>query len=74
MYIDIEIYKGDDNIFVATCSELNLCSHANTQDEAVEKLKENILYFLENSQVLADAKAEVEFSVKFYSSRNPQIH
>lgn len=74
MYVDIEIYRGDDNIFVAACPELNLFSHAETQDKAVEKLKKDILHFLKNSQTFADAKEDIEFSVKFYSSRYPQIH
>ena len=74
MYIDIEIYRGDDNIFVAACPELNLFSHGETQDKAVEKLKKNILDFLEKSQTFADAKEDIEFSVRYYSSRHPQIH
>lgn len=74
MYIDIEIYRGDDNIFVAACPEFNLFSHAETQDKAVEKLKKNIQHFLENTKVFSDAKEDIEFSVKFYSSRYPQIH
>ena len=74
MYIDIEIYRGDDNIFVAACPQLNLFTHAETQDKAVERLKENILFFLKNSQTLADVKEDIEFSVRYYSSRHPQVH
>lgn len=74
MYIDIEIYRGDDNIFVAACPEMNLFTHAETQDGAVAKLKKDIIHFLENSKTLAAAKEDLEFSVKFYSSRSPQIH
>lgn len=74
MFIDIEVYRGDDNIFVASCPELNLYSHAQTQDEAIDRLKTNILDYIRNSKIYADAKNEVEFSVRFYSSRRPQIH
>ena len=74
MFIDIEVYKGDDNIFVASCPELNLHSHAPTRDEAVDKLKTNILDSIRNSKVYADAKEEISFSVRFYASRRPQIH
>ena len=74
MYIDIEIYKGDDNIFVAACPELNLFTHAETQDKAVEKLKENILHFLENSKNPGDPGENAEFNVRFYPSRRPRTH
>jgi len=74
MFIDIEVYKGDDDIFVASCPELSLYSHAPTQDEAVNKLKVNILDSIKNSKIYADAKDEIDFSVSFYSSRYPQVH
>ena len=74
MFVDIEVYKGDDNIFVASCPELNLHSHAATRDEAVDKLKFNILDYIRNSKIYADAKEEIEFSVRFYSSRHPHTH
>lgn len=74
MYIDIEIYRGDDNIFVAACPELNLYSHAKTQDAAVRKLKKNILEFMENSKTSTETKKDIEFSVLYYSSHYPQIH
>lgn len=74
MYLDIEIYRGDDNIFVAACPELNLFSHADTQDEAVEMLKQNILHYMEQSQTLADTREDIEFSLRYYYSRLPQTH
>ncbi|MBL7069500.1 MAG: hypothetical protein ISS34_06555 [Candidatus Omnitrophica bacterium] len=74
MFIDIEVYRGDDDIFVASCPELDLYTHAPTQDEAVSKLKLNILDSIKNSKIYADAKDEISFSVCFYSSRFPQIH
>ena len=74
MFVDIEVYKGDDNIFVASCPELNLYSNAATRDEAVDKLKFNILDSIRNSKIYADARDEIEFTVRFYSSRRPQTH
>lgn len=74
MFIDIEVYKGDDNIFLASCPELNLYSHAPTRDEAIDKLKSNILDYIRNSKIYADAKEDIKFSVRFYSSRHPQTH
>ena len=74
MFIDIEVYKGDDNIFVASCPELDLHSHAPTRDEAVDKLKFNILDYIKNSKIYSDAREEIDFSVRFYSSRYPYAH
>ncbi len=74
MFVDIEVYKGDDNIFVASCPELDLYSHATTRDEAVDKLKFSILDHIRNFKIYADAREEIDFSVRFYSSRHPRIH
>ena len=74
MFIDIEVYKGDDDIFVASCPELDLYSHANTRDEAVDRLKLDILDYIKNSKIYVDARDEVSFSVRFYSSGQTQIH
>ena len=74
MFVDIEIYKGDDNIFVANCPQFDLYSHAVTQQEAIDKLKFNILDHIRNSKIYTDAKEDIQFSVCYYSSRWPQIH
>ncbi len=74
MFLDIEVYKSDDNIFVASCPELDLHSHAPTRDEAVDKLKLNILDCIKNSGLYKEAREDVDLSVKFYSSRFPHTH
>ena len=74
MYLDIEIYKGDDAIFVARCPQLELFSHAGTQEEAVEKLKKDIAKFLDNSGDLSEANEEINFSLHYYSRGKAQIH
>ena len=74
MFIDIEVYKGDDNIFVASCPELELYSRALTREEAIDRLKFNILDYIKNSQAYSDARQEIEFSVRFYPSRYPHTH
>ncbi|MDO8489194.1 MAG: hypothetical protein Q7S42_03680 [Candidatus Omnitrophota bacterium] len=74
MYVDIEVYRGDDNIFVAACPELNLFTHAKSQKAAVKKLKKNIRDFFTNQDDLEDAKREIEETAHFYSSRVPQSH
>lgn len=73
MYVDIEVYRGDDNIFVAACPELNLFTHAKSQKAAVKKLKKNIRDFFTNQDDLEDAKREIEETAYFYSSRVPQV-
>lgn len=60
MFIDIEIYRGDDNIFVAACPELNLFSHAKTQEEAVEKLKKSIREVMDDPELSDDAAGDVK--------------
>ncbi|MFH1753928.1 MAG: hypothetical protein ABH875_07070, partial [Candidatus Omnitrophota bacterium] len=60
--------------FVASCPELDLHSHATTRDEAVDKLKFNILDSIRNSKLYSDAKDEISFSVRFYASRYPYTH
>ena len=74
MFLDIEVYKGDDNIFVASCPELGLHSHGPTRDEAVDKLKFNILDYIKNSRLYKEAREDIDFSVRFYSSRFPHTH
>lgn len=46
MYVDIEVYRGDDNIFITRCPELNLYANGKTQKEAVAKLKKKITEFI----------------------------
>lgn len=45
MYINIEIYRGDDNIYITRCPELNLYANGKTQKEAIAKLKKKISEF-----------------------------
>lgn len=74
MYFDIEVYKGNDNIFVAVCPELNLFGHGNTQQEAVEVVKSNIEKFLSHSAEFAEVKYEIDQTARFYSSGSAQVH
>lgn len=39
MYINIEIYRGDDNIYITRCPELDLYANGKTQKEAIAKLR-----------------------------------
>jgi hypothetical protein len=42
MYINIEIYRGDDNIYITRCPELDLYANGRTQKEAIAKLRKII--------------------------------
>ena len=74
MYADIEIYRGDDNIYITRCPELNLYANGRTQREAVLKLKKKIVKFLRKSDSFTDAKKDIDYTIHYYSSRFPQTH
>lgn len=74
MYTEIEIYRGDDNIYITRCPELNLYAKGNTQREAVLKLKKKIAKFLRKPDSFANAKQEIDCTVHYYSARFPQTH
>jgi len=42
LYIDIEIYRGDDNIYITRCPEYNVFANGKTQKEAIAKIKKKI--------------------------------
>ena len=74
MYANIEIYRGDDNIYITRCPELNLYAKGNTQKEAVLKLKRKIAKTLNKPNSTADAKKDIDYTIHYYSSRFPQLH
>ncbi len=74
MYANIEIYRGDDNIYITRCPELNLYANGNTQKEAVLKLKRKIAKALRKSISSVDAKRDIDYTVHYYSTRSPQTH
>lgn len=47
MYFDIEIYKSDDNIYIACCPELDLFANGDTQENAAAKLRRKISDFID---------------------------
>ncbi len=73
MYISIEVYKGDDNSFLATCPELSLFSNGETEQEAVDRLKEDIVSHLYSSRKRC-TDVEIKTSRHLYRSGRPQVH
>ena len=74
MYANIEIYRGDDNIFITRCPELDLYANGKTQKEAVLKLKKKIAKFMDKSDSFLDAKQDIDHTAHYYSTRFPQTH
>jgi len=74
MYTNIEIYRGDDNIYIARCPELDIYTNGSTQREAVWKLKKKIAKFMAKSDSFIDAKEDIDYTVHYYYSRFPQTH
>ena len=74
MYANIEIYRGDDNIYITRCPELNLYTNGKTQKEAIAKLKKKIVEFINKSDSSKDAKQDIDYTVHYYSTRFPRIH
>ena len=73
MYLSIEIYKANDNIFLAICPELNLYSHGDTKEDAINKLKEDTISLLTSSYQVTFLEEEMDFA-HYYSSGYPRIH
>lgn len=74
MYVDIEIYRGDDNIYIACCPELDIYSNGNTQKEAAAKLKARISEFIDKCDSSFDARKDIDYTAHYYSARSPQTH
>jgi predicted RNase H-like HicB family nuclease len=73
MYISIEVYKGDDNSFIAACPELSLFSNGKTEKQAVDRLKEEIVVHLYVSRKKY-TDAEIKSSRHLYRDGRPKIH
>lgn len=74
LYVDIEIYRGDDNIYIACCPEFDIYSNGNTQEEAVAKLRKRISEFIDKYDSFFDARKDIDYTVHYYSARSPQTH
>ncbi len=70
----IEIYKSNDNLYVAACPDLELFSKGRTKEEAVRNLEESITSFLVSAEKTAEIKEDLEETARFYSLRYPQKH
>ncbi len=74
LYVDIEIYRGDDNIYIARCLEFDLYANGNTQAEAAAKLKKKINDYIDRSDSSFEAHKDIDYTVRYYSARSPQTH
>ena len=67
----IEVYRSNDNIYVAACPDLELFSRGRTEKEAIKKLKDNIDRYLKSSQII---QKDIKNTSRFYSLNYPQRH
>lgn len=74
MYLDIEIYRGDDNVYITRCKELDLYANGRTQKEAVARLKKKIAEFIDKFYSSPDAKQDIDYTAHYYSARSPKTH
>lgn len=56
MNINIEIYRGDNDLFIAMCPELDLYCHAESKEEAIEAIKEDIRKYARHADSAIDVK------------------
>lgn len=70
----IEIYKSNDNIYVAACPDLELFSKGKTKEEALKNLEENIVSFLSSAEKTKELKKDLKDTARYYSLKHPQKH
>lgn len=70
----IEIYRGNDGIYVAYSPELNIYSNGNTQGEAAVKLKARVNEYIDKGDSFFDAHKDISRTAHYYSARLPQTH
>ncbi|MFH1855797.1 MAG: hypothetical protein ABH836_01035 [Candidatus Omnitrophota bacterium] len=73
MYIRIEVYKTDDNSFIAMCPELNLSSNGKSEEQAVDRLKREIIVCVYLPKI-NHGDEEIKATGCFYGSGKPGIH
>ena len=72
--MEIEVYKSNDNMYVAACPELELFSKGRTEEEAIRKLEDSISRLLLAQEKRAEAEDDIKDTAGFYGLRHPQIH
>jgi len=70
----IEIYKSNDNMYVAACPALELFSKGRTKEEALKNLEETVLSYLTSAEEIEELKKDIEHTARYYSLRYPQDH
>ena len=74
MNVTIDIYRADDNIYIACCPELNLYTNSCIQKDAVAKLKKKITEFMNKSKSSFDAMQDISCTTHYYSTHFPRLH
>lgn len=50
MYFSVEVYKKDKLTFVASCPEMGVFSYGGTVEQAVDRLKRVVQFYIDSSQ------------------------
>ncbi len=74
IYVDIEIYRGDDNIYIARAPKIDIYANGSTQKEAAAKLRKRIDEFINKRDSFFDARKDIDHTTRYYSARSPQTH
>ena len=50
MYFSVKVYKKDRQTFVASCPEMGVFSYGGTVEQAVDRLKRVVQFYIDSSQ------------------------
>lgn len=67
MEFKLEVFKSEDNSFIATCPKLNIYSYGKTLDKAITRLREVVNFYLESADELGVTLEELCSSSKMSS-------
>jgi predicted RNase H-like HicB family nuclease len=67
----IEVYKSNDDMYVAACPDLELFSKGRTRKEAIEKLENDINCYLESAEKV---EKDLKETARYYGLNFPQKH
>lgn len=65
MYFSVEVYRKDKETFVASCPEMGVYSYGRTVEQAVDRLKQVVQFYLESSEELGLSLEEMGIGAPF---------
>lgn len=49
MYFSVDVFEKDPDTYMARCPELDVCSYGGSLEEAVERLKQIVNFYIESA-------------------------